>query len=206
MTGRVVLPIHTERLTIRPMRLHDAKALHELYSDPEAMQYLASDLPTSVAASRRWVQDKIELHRRTGLSLWTVERSATGEVIGDAGLQLLDDEETVELAVRIVRRLWRQGYGSEAARALIAAGLRDLDVDRIVGMTAPFNEAALAAMERIGMRLVGRESHYGGVWVVYEMRRDGFQPRKRPQTARAATRASRARWRSGRSDSDTSPR
>ena len=41
-------PITTTRLTIRPMRLHDAEALLAVYGDVETMQHLNSELPATV--------------------------------------------------------------------------------------------------------------------------------------------------------------
>lgn len=163
----VRLPIETERLTIRPLRLDDAVALHELYGDREAMKHLASSVPQTVNESRQWVEEKINLHNETGLSLWAVVVSSTSEVVGDAGLQRLEDEETIEVGARIIRRLWGRGYGREAAQALIEAGFKDLGVDRIVGITAPGNTAAIHAMEKLGMRSSGTETHAGRDWVVY---------------------------------------
>ncbi len=145
--------------------------MHELYSDPVAMQHLESELPRSVEESKRWVKDKIDLHDETGLSLWAVVLSATGEVIGDAGLHLLEDGETVEVGVRIVRRLWGRGYGREAADACVEAGFRELDLVRVVGVTDPANQAAIRAMRQGGMTEVGLETHYGREWIVFEVTR-----------------------------------
>ena len=134
-TGWIRFPLLTGRLTIGPLRLEDAESLHELYSDPIAMQYLASDIPETVAESALWVQDKIDLHESTGLSLWTVELTDRAEVIGDVGLQVEGDDGSVGVGVRIVRRLWGRGYGSDAAHAVVGAESRDLDLERIIAMT-----------------------------------------------------------------------
>ncbi len=166
----IEFPTTTERLTIRPMVLDDAAALHELYSDPEAMKRLTSEIPQTVQESQQWVQDKIDLHDETGLSLWTVVLTESGEIIGDAGLQLLEDNETVEVGARIIRRVWHRGYGREAAAAVIEAGFEQLGLLRIVGTTGPGNTMAISAMRAHGMEPVGTEDHYGTEWVVYEVR------------------------------------
>ena len=161
-------PIETGRLVIRPLVIGDAVALHELYSDPEAMKHLTSDLPSTVAESEAWVQAKIDLHNATGLSLWAVVQRASGEVIGDAGLQVLDDGATVEIGARLKRKHWGSGLAAEAAVAIMEAGFTDLGLTRIVGITAPGNDRAIAAMERCGMRYVGIERHFDRDWVTYE--------------------------------------
>jgi ribosomal-protein-alanine N-acetyltransferase len=91
-TGRaselVALPILTDRLRIRPMRLEDAAQLLAVYGDADAMRHLTPDVPTDVAQAEEWVRSKVELHARdAGLSLWTVELRDSGEVVGDVGLQ-----------------------------------------------------------------------------------------------------------------------
>ena len=168
MNPSIRFPLETERLIIRPLEIADSEALHELYSDPVAMEHLASELPASVAESQRWVQQKMDLHNETGLSLWGVVLAETGEVVGDAGLQLLEDDETVEVGVRLVRRFWGNGYGREAAAACIEAGFSQLGLSRIVAITSPNNTRAIDAMRRSGMTDAGVETHYGQPWVVFE--------------------------------------
>lgn len=165
---KIRFPLVTDRLTIRPLVSEDSVALHDLYSDPTVMQHLASELPSTVDESKRWVQDKIDLHDETGLSLWAVVLSETGEVIGDAGLQLMEDGETVEVGVRIVRRFWGHGFGGEAAKACVEAGFRDLGLSRVIGVTGPNNKAAIRAMRQGRMKEVGLETHYGKEWIVFE--------------------------------------
>ncbi len=165
---KIRFPLVSDRLTIRPLVIEDSVALHNLFSDPAAMQHLESELPSTLDESRRWVQDKIDLHDESGLSLWAVVLSETGEVIGDAGLQLMEDGETVEIGVRIIRRFWGNGFGSEAARACVHAGFRDLGLSRVVGVTGPDNEQAIKAMRQSGMKEVGLETHYGREWIVFE--------------------------------------
>ncbi len=164
----VRLPIETERLIIRPLELDDAIALHDLYGDPEAMQHLVGDIAKTVDQSREWIAAKIDLHSRTGLSMWAVIAKATGDVVGDAGLQRLGDAGLIEVAARMRRRFWGNGYGREAAEALIRIGFEQLGVERIVGLTAPENVAAQRAMGDIGMRPVGLQRHWERTWVVYE--------------------------------------
>ena len=115
--GRIRFPIKTPRLTIRPMRLDDAEALLAVYGDVETMQHLNSELPATVDAAREWVQTKIDLFDRDGqLSLWTVIRTESGQIVGDVGLQHEDygSGPVVGLGGRGNRQFWRQGLGFEA--------------------------------------------------------------------------------------------
>lgn len=137
---RIRLPIQTERLVLRPMMQDDAPAMHEVYGDTDVMRFLTPDVPRTLEETRRWVQAKIDLFERDdGMSLWSVVERTSGNVIGDCGLQWEEPRagEPAELALggRGGRASWGNGYGTEAAVACLIAAFRDLEVDRIVGMT-----------------------------------------------------------------------
>jgi ribosomal-protein-alanine N-acetyltransferase len=122
------------------MRLNDAEALLAVYGDLETMQYLSSDLPTTVAEAREWMQTKIDLFARDDqLSLWTVIHTESGQIVGDVGLQHENygAGPVVGLGGRGNRQFWRQGLGFEAADATIAAGFEQLDLPAIGAETAP---------------------------------------------------------------------
>jgi RimJ/RimL family protein N-acetyltransferase len=167
---RIRLPIATERLSIRPLDANDAEELHEFYSDPDAMRYLETKLPASIDESRSWVQTKIDLFERDdGMSLWAVVERKSGAVIGDVGLQWEDyDGIVVDLGCRLVARHWRRGYGVEASRAVLDAGFRDLDVDRICAATHVDNERAHRVLAALGGARLRNIHVYGLEMTLYE--------------------------------------
>jgi RimJ/RimL family protein N-acetyltransferase len=57
----------------------------------------------------------------------------------------------VEVAWRVNRRYWGQGYATEAAAAAIADGFDRVGLKEIVAMTALGNTASVRVMECIGM-------------------------------------------------------
>jgi len=147
MSG-IPLPIETERLLIRQLRLDDAESLHELYSDAYAMRFLADRVPETIAESRSWVQAKIDLFKRdAGMSLWAVVERASSRVVGDAGLQWEVGE--LDLGCRIVPRFQGRGYASEASRAIVAAAFA-ADHERLTASTHVEHAAARHVLERIG--------------------------------------------------------
>jgi len=63
-------------------------------------------------------------------------------------------EGQAELGYRLQRRRWRQGLGSEGARALLRHGFIDLGLHRVFAETMAVNTASRATMAAIGMRHV----------------------------------------------------
>lgn len=57
----------------------------------------------------------------------------------------------VEIAWRLAKRAWGQGYATEAARAALDFGFTTLELEEIVSFTIPANTASIRVMERLGM-------------------------------------------------------
>jgi RimJ/RimL family protein N-acetyltransferase len=162
---RIRLPIETERLLIRPLRLDDSRDLHELYSDAEAMRFLAdaASIPRTLAESQAWVQSKIDLfEREDGMSLWALAERESGRVIGDAGLQweTVAGGRELDLGCRIVRRLHCRGYATEASAAILRAAY-GAGFTRVTAQTATDNAAALDVLRRVGFRIDGEAEWEG---------------------------------------------
>jgi [ribosomal protein S5]-alanine N-acetyltransferase len=167
---RVQLPIETKHLVIRPLRLADAVELHELYSDAEAMRFLDDHIPTTLAESEEWAQSKIDLFERDdGLSLWAIVERETGSVVGDGGLQWETyDGKVLDLGCRLIRRYWGRGYATEASRAVLAAGFRDLGVERICAATHVGNVRAHRVLESLGGERLRVVHVYGMDMTLYQ--------------------------------------
>jgi RimJ/RimL family protein N-acetyltransferase len=58
----------------------------------------------------------------------------------------------VEVGWRLARDAWGHGYATEAARAALAFGFRELGLAEIVSYTTLGNARSIAVMERLGMR------------------------------------------------------
>jgi ribosomal-protein-alanine N-acetyltransferase len=65
----------------------------------------------------------------------------------------------VEVAWRLDRRFWGQGYATEAARASIADGFTRVGLTEIVALTALGNAASQRVMERLGMTRANEFDH-----------------------------------------------
>ena len=57
----------------------------------------------------------------------------------------------VEVGWRLSRQYWGSGYATEAARAVLDFGFRQLELAEIVSFTVPANRRSRSVMERIGM-------------------------------------------------------
>ena len=110
--------IETERLKLREYTYDDFDSLYEILSDEETMEHYPK--PFDEEKVRWWIQWNIENYAKYGFGLWAVVLKQTGEMIGDCGLtiQNIDGELLPEIGYHIHKKYWRNGFGSEAARAV----------------------------------------------------------------------------------------
>jgi RimJ/RimL family protein N-acetyltransferase len=153
----IPLPIETERFTIRPLAEDDAVAVHEIWSDPEVMRYIPSAPSASLDESR----ERLARHMARSPGLWAVTERDTGELVGVCGLVAVEGTgPEIEVAYHVMRRHWRRGVATEAARGCVEAGLA-AGLEQVVAFVVPENRASVRVLEKVGMRRDGMASAYG---------------------------------------------
>jgi RimJ/RimL family protein N-acetyltransferase len=127
---RIELPIETEQLVIRELRLSDAAEMGE---------------------EEEWIAEKIDrYHRDGGMSLWAVVERETGLAAGLAGLQWEEIEGRRELDLGCVMGAHAQqrGLGTEASEAVVQAAFA-AGFERITALTSPDSAVALHVLEKL---------------------------------------------------------
>jgi RimJ/RimL family protein N-acetyltransferase len=155
--------IATARLILRPWRESDLSLFAEQNADPIVMRFLNGVLTR--AQSDAYVR-LAEAHlAETGFCIWAVEAPGIAAFIGAVGLSRVEFRASftpaIEVAWRLQRRYWGQGYATEAARATIKDGFRRIGLSEIVAMTALDNIPSRRMMERLGMKPSTEFDHPG---------------------------------------------
>jgi RimJ/RimL family protein N-acetyltransferase len=148
-----IATLQTSRLRLRPWRDEDLDPFAELNADPRVMEFFPSTLDRGESDA---LVLRIRDHfARRGFGQWAVEVPGVADFIGFVGLSVPRFEANftpcVEIGWRLAREHWGQGYATEAARAALEFGFRDLALEEIVSFTTTANLRSRAVMERIGM-------------------------------------------------------
>ncbi|RII14249.1 anhydro-N-acetylmuramic acid kinase [Streptomyces sp. YIM 130001] len=144
--------LRTERLLLREWQAHDLAPWAALNADPEVRAHFPGVLSRAESdASAAGFQADLESR---GWGWWAVEVRGTGEFVGFAGLDPVEEEmpfSGVEAGWRLARRAWGHGYATEAARAVAEFAFTGLDLPELLAVTAASNLRSQAVMRRIGM-------------------------------------------------------
>lgn len=142
--------IETERLLLRGYKASDLDAFAEMNSDPEFVLYFGTGQPLS-----RWdswnVLTMLAGHwMLRGFGFWIVEEKNSGIFVGRVGIWRPDGWPGTEIAWGISKAHWGKGYATEAAEAAKAWAFDNLDIDELISVIHPENEASKKVAIRIG--------------------------------------------------------
>ncbi|HVK04705.1 MAG TPA: GNAT family N-acetyltransferase [Armatimonadaceae bacterium] len=152
------LRLETERLVLREYREDDWPAVLAYAADPEVLRYRAS-VPATEAEVRDALARLQEQRRETPRTRYefAVALPDSDRVIGWLPLLLGRENQDAEIGWTLARAYWGRGYGTEAARAVLAFAFETLELHRVWARCQPENAASWRVMEKIGMR---REAHF----------------------------------------------
>lgn len=81
----------------------------------------------------------------------------SGELIGNCGIRKTVPEALqAETGYELNPDYWNHGYATEADRAMVAFGFRELKLHRVWAHCIAENKASAHVLEKVGMRLEGR--------------------------------------------------
>jgi RimJ/RimL family protein N-acetyltransferase len=156
---RPTYPIATPRLLLRPLTEDDLDVVYDIHRRPDVMRYLY-ELPRTREETKAIIAKRIPntVLAKGGDELsMAVVLKETGQVIGTAVLKWLSAEhQQGEVGYVLHPDQHGHGYATEAAKALIDIGFRDVKLHRIIGNLDARNTASARVLEKAGMR---REAH-----------------------------------------------
>jgi RimJ/RimL family protein N-acetyltransferase len=162
-------PIRTQRLLLREARLTDYDDIHAYAIDPEVVRFMpwgpntpevtAQALGGWVAMSAQWPRGEVNL---------VMELAQTGRAIGAIRLSIQSKaDRTADFGYTLNRDYWRQGFGTEAASAIVETAFTTLGLHRVFATCDTLNVGSYGIMEKLGMRREGtlrQDQNVRGRW------------------------------------------
>jgi RimJ/RimL family protein N-acetyltransferase len=153
------IKLQTNRLILRRLEEHDAKAMYRYRSDPRVTKFQTWE-PKDVEEVETFIseQQSLEMDKPGTWFQLAITLKESNLFVGDCGLHFLDTHKgQVELGITIAPEHQGLGYASEAVSAVLTYLFNRLSKHRVLASTDPSNQEAIALLERVGMR---REAHF----------------------------------------------
>lgn len=166
--------IETERLRFRRFVDDDLPLLIEQRSDPDVNKYLGGPERQNPEALATRIKFYMECYDKFGFGMCPMIWKASGEIIGTAGIQPLEDTGEIEVGYSLIKDYWGLGLGTEAARGWMIYGFNIAGLDRIVAVANEGNTASRRIMEKLGMKYEKTEVHYGEECAFYGISKEEF--------------------------------
>ena len=142
--------IEIERLTIRSFRKSDIPEYAAIVADPEVTKFLGDGSPHSFEQATAYIVDCIRSEAEEGFARYAVILKETRELIGFCGFKKASGY--IDLGWRYARRVWGNGYATEAAVAVLDYGTNTLKLSGIIAESAVENIGSVRVIERIGLQ------------------------------------------------------
>lgn len=153
--------LSSERLFFRQHIPEDIDVYCAMEMDADVRRYVGGQPRSREDAERRFMGALEPVKGK--LSMWATVLKENGQYIGRCGIypHFNHDGKTIPgegtLAFYIAKPLWSQGFATEAGRAFIEFGFKELGLNRIAAHVQAENEASLHVLKKLGFELESTE-------------------------------------------------
>lgn len=160
------MELETPRLLIREFGPDDFATTHAYGADEEVTRHMLFG-PNTEQETRAFLERTVTgqaLRPRVAYDLAVVLKER-GSHIGGVGLHLAGEQ--AELGYLFGKPFWGRGYATEAARAIVTFGFRELHLHRVFARCDVRNPASAGVMVNLGMRHEGtflKAARLKGAW------------------------------------------
>ncbi|MEM8687079.1 MAG: GNAT family protein [Pseudomonadota bacterium] len=154
-----IAPLSTERLQLDAPHVRDVPEIVRLANNYAVVRTLARvPHPFGPEDAHYFLNEVVPKEPN-----WRVGRKSDGALLGFVGLNPRETPAVMELGYWFGEEHWRQGYATEAARAVVAHAFRALGVQKIVSGHFAMNPASGRVLAKIGFAKTGRSTRYSQV-------------------------------------------
>ncbi len=153
--------IKTERLILRAFEESDAKPLYHILNQENVLRYYPNPTPPPPEKVSRFISHQLEQWEQYGYAWWAVTLPSSCDLLGWCGLQYLPETGETEVGYLLGKPWWGKGYATEAAYASLGFAFNELNMEQIIALVHPENQASIRVVEKIGMQFVDATRYFG---------------------------------------------
>jgi RimJ/RimL family protein N-acetyltransferase len=170
----IIPKLETDRLILRGFVETDLDAYAEMCADPEVMRFIGGK-PLSRAEAWRNMATIVGHWYLRGYGFWAVQERSSGEIVGRIGCWQPEGWPGLEVGWTLRRAFWGRGYATEAAKASVDYGFKNLEQSQIISLIDPNNHASQRVAERLGAKIIGTTPIFDRDVLIYAINREDWQ-------------------------------
>ncbi len=151
-----LLPLKTQRLTIRETNLEDLNMLLKIDKQEETQRFLGGIKNKTKNERIQFIKNKINKFKEGYASSLTV--CLKKEPIGFIELKIDENYKDAELSYIFDHDYCNQGYCTEASKELIVVAFNELKLNNIYADTIEDNKSSIKVLEKLGFKYIKTES------------------------------------------------
>lgn len=162
----------SDRLLYRSLTLDDIPRWIPFFDRDDYMRFLGQDIEKSAEErSTMWIERQIQRKNDGVYGQLAVIEKSTGDFIGVGGIILreIDDKEELEITYSLMPSVWGKGYARELAKHFIEYAKATNQVESVISMIHPENEASKRVAFANGLELSGEAEFMGFAVEVYRV-------------------------------------
>ncbi len=146
-----MVPIHTERLTIRALATSDAEALWRGSLDEDNRRFVPDEYFETIDDAQETLDFLLEAARGEEGPYVCPMCTESGEYVGY--VQLCRVDEGWEIGYHTVKAHTGKGYAAEALKAFLPEAARAVGASKLYGVVLEENAASVRVLEKCGFEL-----------------------------------------------------
>ena len=143
--------LETERLILRHFNPNDAPFILALLNEPSFLRYIGDKKVRTLDDARQYIANgPVATYKLHGFGLYQVELKDTHTPVGMCGLLKREELPHPDIGFAFLPDFWNKGFAYEAAAAVLTDARERLQLDRILAIVNPDNEASIKLLEKLG--------------------------------------------------------
>jgi RimJ/RimL family protein N-acetyltransferase len=149
-----MIVLETARLTLRHLSPEtDAEFILRLLNEPSFLQYVGDKGARDLDDARAYIRNgPARSYRENGFGLYRVGLKENDAALGICGLIKRDTLPEPDIGFALLPQYWHQGYAYESAAAVMQHARDVLQLERVLAITTPDNQASAKLLDKIGLR------------------------------------------------------
>lgn len=144
-------PLETERLLLRHFNPDDAPFILALLNEPSFLRYIGDKKVHTLDDARQYIANgPVATYAQHGFGLYQVALKDTHTPVGMCGLLKREELPHPDIGFAFLPDFWNKGFAYEAAAAVLTDARERLQLDRILAIVNPDNDASIRLLEKLG--------------------------------------------------------